>query len=216
MPKYKRDNSRTVKHREKTKRLIQHIIYYTSLGWTKEQIAAKLGYSVCYIDRLKGMAFFWQEVERVNHKLPNPVVKRKDAYTEQEIAKLRDLHRQGLTNYAISQVLKRSHTSVERHLKKLNLTPNTSHRTGHNVFTEEEKEKMIHLRLVERLSYEEIAEKMNRSYSGVYLCLVRMLGKTPRSDSKEYVSPFIDIQRQEGGNIDGRETQENPDHTHEV
>ena len=195
MPKSKRDNFRTVKHREKTKRLIQHIIYYTSLGWTQKQIAAKLGYSVHYIDRLKQMAFYWQEVERVNDKLPNPVRKRKDAYTEQEIAKLRELHKQGLTSYAIAKQLKRSHSSVRRHLKKLNLTPNTSHRTGHNVFTAEEKKKMIHLRLVERFSYKEIAEKMKRSYAGIYHCLVRMLGKTPRSNSNEYVSPFMDIRK---------------------
>lgn len=199
MPKYKPEHYEKHKNTtptERTKKLIQYIIYYTSLGWTQKQIAAELECSVATIDRLKSMAFYWQEVERVNHKLPNPVRKRKDAYTEQEITKVRELHRQGLTNYAISKRLKRSQRSVERHIAKLGLTPNASKRTGNIHFAQEEKDEMVYLRIVKRLSYREIAKQMNRSYHGVYLCLIRMLGKTPRSNSNEYVSPFMDIQRQ--------------------
>ena len=171
---------------ERTKKVIRRIIYYTSQGKSERWIAEKIGYSPISISYLKQKKWYWSEIERMNGKLPNPIVKRNDRYTETEIEKLKALNAKGWNNHKIANELNRSNASVRRHLKRLGLKSYSTPRKA-MLYTDAEIREMIRLRVDEKLSYKEIGERLGRNFDSLRIVLIKHIGKTPSPRTHEKI-----------------------------
>ena len=157
------------------KQKIRRCIFLQDEGLSDAEIADRLGYkNVISVSGLRQTKWFHQEAQRLAPKLKNPVGKKVKRMTVADHRRIRELHSQGLNNEQIAKAMPEwADSTIQRHLKKLGLRPNTK---AH--LSEEEKAEIIRLREQEEMSHKQIGIEIDRPESTVSAFCLKYFGYT--------------------------------------